>query len=108
MKKVQPKVKKIVNRSIEEAKLYADVEIKLEHIMIALINDYDNQAIKFLEELKINVDDLHRKVEINLINNDESSEVNNTLLPMTEYAKKIIKEAETASGATLPVHENGI
>ena len=49
-------MKKIVNRSIEEAKLYADVEIKLEHVMIALINDYDNQAIKYLEKLKINVD----------------------------------------------------
>lgn len=88
MKKVQPKVKKIVNRSIEEAKLYADVEIKLEHVMIALINDYDNRAIKFLEELKIDVDDLHKKVEANLINNDESVDVGNSLLPMTEYAKK--------------------
>jgi len=95
MKKVQPKVKKIVNRSIEEAKLYADVEIKLEHIMIALINDYDNQAIKILEELNVNVDELHRRVEIDLINDDDSGEVNSTLLPMTEYAKKIIKEAET-------------
>ena len=94
MKKVQPKVKKIVNRSIEEAKLYADVEIKLEHVMIALINDYDNQAIKYLEKLKINVDDLHKKVELKLINIDASSDVGNTLLPMTEYAKKIIKEAE--------------
>ena len=94
MKKVQPKVKKIVNRSIEEAKLYADVEIKLEHVMIALINDYDNQAIKFLEELKINVDDLHRKVEVGLISDEESTDVGNSLLPMTEYAKKIIKEAE--------------
>ena len=82
MKKVQPKVKKIVNRSIEEAKLYADVEIKLEHIMIALINDYDNQAIKILEELKVNVDELHRRVEIDLINDDDSGEINSTLLPM--------------------------
>ena len=47
MRKVLPKVKKIINKSIEEAKLYNDNEIKIEHIVIALINDYNNEAIKF-------------------------------------------------------------
>ena len=53
MKKVQPKVKKIINKSIEEAKLYGDMEINIEHIVIALINDYDNDAIKYLIELGV-------------------------------------------------------
>ena len=34
MKKVQPKVKKIINRSIEEAKLYGDMEINIEDLEI--------------------------------------------------------------------------
>ena len=63
MKKVQPKVKKIINKSIEEAKLYGDIEINIEHIVIALLNDYDNDAIKYLVELGINVDDFHKKLE---------------------------------------------
>ena len=47
MRKVLPKVKKIINKSIEEAKLYNDSEIKIEHIITALINDYNNDAIMF-------------------------------------------------------------
>jgi len=63
MRKVLPKVKKIINKSIEEAKLYNDCEIKIEHIIIALINDFNNEAIKFLLELGIDIDDLHKKLE---------------------------------------------
>ena len=47
MKKVLPKVKKIINRSMEEAKLYNNPTIKIEHIVIAMINDYDNSALNF-------------------------------------------------------------
>ena len=70
MKKVQPKVKKIINKSIEEARLYNEVEIKIEHMMIALINDYDNDAIKYLVELGVEVDDLHAKLEQKLFNEE--------------------------------------
>jgi ATP-dependent Clp protease ATP-binding subunit ClpC len=95
MKKVQPKVKKIINKSIEEARLYNEVEIKIEHVMIALINDYDNDAIKYLVELNIEVDDLHTKLEQKIFNDEEAGgEVKLSLLPMSEYTKKLIKEAE--------------
>jgi ATP-dependent Clp protease ATP-binding subunit ClpC len=95
MKKVQPKVKKIINKSIEEARLYNEVEIKIEHVMIALINDYDNDAIKYLVELDIEVDDLHTKLEQKIFNDEEAGgEVKLSLLPMAEYTKKLIKEAE--------------
>ena len=95
MKKVQPKVKKIINKSIEEARLYNEVEIKIEHIMIALINDYDNDAIKYLVELGIEVDDLHAKLEQKIFNEETGEEdVKISLLPMSEYTKKLIKEAE--------------
>ena len=41
MRKVQPKVKKIINKSIEEARLYNQDEISIEHVTIAMINDYE-------------------------------------------------------------------
>ena len=95
MKKVQPKVKKIINKSIEEAILYNEIEIKIEHIMIALINDYDNDAIKYLVELKVEVDDLHSKLEQKIMVEDiDKNNVKVSILPMSEYTKKIIKEAE--------------
>ena len=39
MKKVYPKVKKIINKSIDEAKSHNDDKVRIEHIMSALIND---------------------------------------------------------------------
>ena len=98
MKNVQPKVKQIINRSIEEAKLYNEVEIKIEHVVIALINDYNNEAIKFLVDLGLDVDDLHRKLEKRLIlDSKDSAPLNTSLLPMGAYAKKIIKDSEKES-----------
>jgi len=67
MRKVLPKVKKIINKSIDEAKLYNDCEIKIEHIIIALINDFNNESIKFLLEMGIDIDDLHRKLEKGIV-----------------------------------------
>ena len=98
MKKVQPKVKQIINRSIEEAKLYNEVEIKIEHVVIALINDYNNEAIKFLVDLGLDVDDLHRKLEKRLIlDSTNTTPLSTSLLPMGAYAKKIIKDSEKES-----------
>ena len=95
MKKVQPKVKKIINKSIEEAKLYGDMEINIEHIIIALINDYDNEAIKYLVELGVDINKLHGKVEkIVYSPTDDDTIINLSLLPMSEYTKKIIADAE--------------
>ena len=95
MKKVQPKVKKIINKSIEEAKLYGDTEINIEHIIIALINDYDNEAIKYLIELGVDINKLHGKVEKLVYSpSDDDTIINLSLLPMSEYTKKIIADAE--------------
>lgn len=94
MRKVQPKVKKIINKSIEEARLYNQDEITIEHVTIAMINDYDNDAIKYLVELGVDVDDLHRKLEDEVLKQEEAIKVTTSLIPMAEYTKKLIKEAE--------------
>ena len=94
MRKVQPKVKKIINKSIEEARLYNQDEISIEHVTIAMINDYENDAIKYLVELGVDVDDLHQKIEVVVLKTEESSKITTSLIPMAEYTKKLIKEAE--------------
>ena len=95
MKKVLPKVKKIINKSIDEAKFYNDVVIKIEHFVTALINDYDNSAIKFLVELDIDIDDLHSKIEKLLIKNSVKENSSNLkFLPLDKNTEKIIKMAE--------------
>ena len=51
MKKILPIVKKIINMSIKQAKLHEDWEVRVEHLMIAMINDYDNTSIKVLIDM---------------------------------------------------------
>ena len=66
--------------------------------MIALINDYNNEAIKFLVDLGLDVDDLHRKLEKRLVLDSKNTPpLSTSLLPMGVYAKKIIKESEKES-----------
>ena len=96
MRKVLPKVKKIINKSIEEAKLYNDCEIKIEHIIIALINDYNNDGISFLIGLGIDIDDFHKKLEKRIINKtNKKKKLSSKNISMNNYTKKIIKESET-------------
>ena len=88
-------VKKIINKSIEEARLYNQGEITIEHVTVALINDYDNDAIKYLVELNVDVDELHKKLEDKILNDGEDElEITKSLIPLSEYTKKLIKEAE--------------
>ena len=52
-------------------------------------------AIKYLVELGIDVDDLHRKLEDEILKQEEARcKVTTSLIPMAEYTKKLIKEAE--------------
>lgn len=67
MRKVLPKVKKVINMSLKQAKMYGDSEVRIEHIIISLINDYNNNAVKVLNDLGVDVDYLHKKIEISLL-----------------------------------------
>ena len=95
MKKVVPKVKRILNMSLKQAKLYEDWEVKIEHIMIALINDYNNNAVKILEEMDIDIDMLHKKIEkfeqdLFLVQNIE-----NPLKSISSYKLKELQDIAT-------------
>jgi ATP-dependent Clp protease ATP-binding subunit ClpC len=95
MKKVLPKVKKVINMSLIQAKMYGDIEIRIEHIVISLINDYNNNAIKILTDLGIDVDILHKKIEMSLLKEKkEQISTKNKELPLEVTAEKILKGAE--------------
>ena len=95
MKKVLPKVKKVINMSLIQAKMYGDEEIRIEHIVISLINDYNNNAIKILTDLGVDVDVLHKKIEMSLLKEKkEQITTKNKELPLEVTAEKILKGAE--------------
>tara|TARA_R110002126_G_scaffold34665_6_gene107105 strand:+ start:1863 stop:4316 length:2454 start_codon:yes stop_codon:yes gene_type:complete len=92
MKKVYPKVKKIINKSIDEAKSHNDDKVRIEHIMIALINDNNNEAIKYLKELEVDLDSLHKTIELQMPVNDDPTKVKH--LPLHIDVEEILKNAE--------------
>ena len=96
MKKILPIVKKILNMSIKQAKLHEDWEVRVEHLMIAMINDYDNTSIKVLIDMGVDVDVLHKKIEksISKLKKDGDGYDLNDTLPLNNVTENIIKGAE--------------
>ena len=96
MKKISTKVKKIINMSIKQAKLYEDWEVRVEHLMVAIINDYDNVAIKVLIEMGIDVDVAHKKIEnsISKLNSGSEDYDISSPLPLNIITENVIKGAE--------------
>jgi ATP-dependent Clp protease ATP-binding subunit ClpC len=96
MKKVLPKVKKIINMSIKQAKLYEDWEVRVEHLMVAMINDYDNTAVKVLVGLGVDVDILHKKLENSITKIEKDGDGYNieSDIPLNNTTENILKGAE--------------
>jgi ATP-dependent Clp protease ATP-binding subunit ClpC len=97
MKKVLPKVKRIINMSLKQAKFYGDNEVRIEHIIISLINDYNNNAIKTLVKMGVDVDKLHKQIERTLIiekDDFQDVKINSKEMPLDNVAENILKGAE--------------
>jgi len=97
MKKVLPKVKKIINMSIKQAKFYGDSEVKIEHIIISLINDYNNNAVKALINMGVDVDKLHKNIEKKLHKDKDDYDTlvaNKKEYPLELVTENILKGAE--------------
>lgn len=97
MKKVLPKVKRIINMSLKQAKFYGDDLVSIEHIIISLINDYNNNAIKTLLKLGVDVDKLHKKIEKKLMSEKEgygNIKINDKNIPIDDVTENILKGAE--------------
>jgi ATP-dependent Clp protease ATP-binding subunit ClpC len=97
MKKVLPKVKRIINMSLKQAKFYGDSEVRIEHIIISLINDYNNNAIKTLVKMGVDVDKLHKQIERTLIiekDDYQDVKINSKEMSLDNVAENILKGAE--------------
>ena len=95
MKKVYPKVKKIINKSLEEAKNRGFESVKLEHLVISMINDDNNEGTKILKKLDIDLDKLHTLIELKIgINEDEEpSKIKVKNISLDNETEEIIKKA---------------
>ncbi len=97
MKKVLPKVKRIINMSLKQVKFYGDNEVRIEHIIISLINDYNNNAIKTLVKMGVDVDRLHKQIEkIIIVEKDDyqNVKINSKELSIDSVVENVLKGAE--------------
>ena len=93
-REIYPKVKIIMSNSIKEAKFFDDVKIKPEHILLSILNDYDNECTKVLDSMKIDSSNLYDKVSEFVRQSDLTPRVTNTIkksLPFSDETKAIIK-----------------
>ena len=96
MKKVYPKVKKIINKSIEEAKNRGFEVVKLEHLVISMINDDNNEGTKYLKKLDIDLDKLHTLIElkIGIGEDEEPNQIKVKNISLDKETEEIIQSAE--------------
>jgi ATP-dependent Clp protease ATP-binding subunit ClpC len=96
MKKVYPKVKKIINKSLEEAKNRGCEEVKLEHLIISMINDDNNEGTKYLKILNIDLDKLHTLIELKVgVNGDlEPNKIKVKNISLDKETEEVLKNAE--------------
>ncbi len=96
MKKVYPKVKKIINKSLEEAKNRGCEKVKLEHLIISMLNDDNNEGTKYLKKLNIDIDKLHTLIELKVgVDGDlEPNKIKVKNISLNKETEEIIKNAE--------------
>ena len=97
MKKVYPKVKKLINRSLADAKNRGCEKVKIEHLIIAIIDDGNNEGTKYLKRLNINLEKLNSLIELKIgVNRGlESSKIKVKNISLDKETEKIIENAES-------------
>ncbi len=91
-RKFSPKVKKIIQLSREEAIRLSHDYIGTEHLLLGMIQDKDSLAIKVLESLDMDMEELRYKVEESATQKktDETS-YNVGNIPLNKQAEKVLK-----------------
>ncbi len=93
-RKFSPKVKKIISLSREEAIRLGHDFIGTEHLLLGMINDNDSLAIKVLDSLEVDIEELkykiEEKLESNVIATDQTG-LNIGKIQLNKHAEKVLK-----------------
>ncbi len=89
--KFSPEVKEVISNSREEALRLNHDTIGVEHLILGLLRDNDNLAIRVLKSLEINPVLLRRAIENSMKSRDPKKIHDSKSLPLTKQAEKILK-----------------
>ena len=84
-------VKEIIAYSREEALRLGNDFIGAEHLMLGLIRDQENTAIKVLKQLNVNLGELRKEIELAVKDKSGKNITNINSLPLTKQAEKVIR-----------------
>ncbi len=84
-------VKEIISYSREEALRLGNDFIGTEHLVLGLIRDGENTAVKILKALNIDLYELRKEIEIAIKDKTGKNIANINSLPLTKQAEKVIR-----------------
>jgi ATP-dependent Clp protease ATP-binding subunit ClpC len=84
-------VKEIISYSREEALRLGNDFIGTEHLVLGLIRDGENTAIKILRLLNIDIAELRKEIELAVKDKTGKNISNINSLPLTKQAEKVIR-----------------
>ncbi|MEI7670361.1 MAG: Clp protease N-terminal domain-containing protein [Pseudomonadota bacterium] len=84
-------VKEIISFSREEALRLGNDFIGTEHLLLGLIREGENTAIKILKQLNVDLYELRKEVEIAIKDKTGKNIANINSLPLTRQAEKVIR-----------------
>jgi ATP-dependent Clp protease ATP-binding subunit ClpC len=97
------RVKEIISYSREEALRLGNDFIGTEHLVLGLIRDNENTAVKILKSLNVDVYELRKEIELAVKDKTGKNIANINSLPLTKQAEKVIRitvlEAKTLKSA---------
>jgi ATP-dependent Clp protease ATP-binding subunit ClpC len=86
-----PQVKEIISYSREEALRLGNDFIGTEHLLLGLIRDEENTAIKVLKQLNVDLYELRKEIELAVKDKTGKNIANINSLPLTKQAEKVIR-----------------
>ncbi|MFN4286485.1 MAG: ATP-dependent Clp protease ATP-binding subunit [Lacibacter sp.] len=84
-------VKEIISYSREEALRLGNDFIGTEHLLLGMIREEDNTAIKLLKQLHVDIQELRREIELAVKDKTGKNIANINSLPLTKQAEKVIR-----------------
>ena len=91
-RKFSPKVKKIISLSRDEAVRLGHDYIGTEHLLLGMIKENQNLAVKVLSSLDVDLSELSYKVEEEIkVSKEAGTELNVGNIPLNRHAEKVLK-----------------
>lgn len=84
-------VKEIISYSREEALRLGNDFIGTEHLVLGLLRDGENNAVKILKALNVDVSELRKEIELAVKDKTGKNIANINSLPLTKPAEKVIR-----------------